>query len=343
VQRDIQRHKGNVFKEEGRMKKGMIIAIAVALIMITAGVAIIATQDIRSLSDISTVDLEEKVFDVTDGFSDIYISDIEHDIRFMVSSDNKCYVKTRDSENMYHTVTVEDNALRVILYDTRKWYEHIGIYFEEQISVDVYLPAGEYGNLAVKSVSGDVEIGSEFCFESVSIGNTSGDVEFSAAASGLTVKTVSGDIEVSGSSGVSIIGDVTLTSTSGEITAVNMRPRDLNVRTVSGDIKLSDVTVENILSVGSTSGDISVSGYTTAGLEINASTVSGEIRLVKCDAPNLTIKSTSGAVWGSLLSGDKIFDAHSSSGSIHVPQSYAGGGVCKVNTTSGDINISITE
>ena len=72
---------------------------------------------------------------------------------------------------------------------------------------------------------------------------------------------------------------------------------------------------------------------------MNIETVSGGIRLTKCDAGSLWLKSVSGNITGSLLN-QKTFVANTVSGSINVPASAAGGR-CEIKTTSGNISFEI--
>ena len=79
----------------------------------------------------------------------------------------------------------------------------------------------------------------------------------------------------------------------------------------------------------------------TVSGELSASNTSGSVRLDNCDAANIYIRSTSGSVSGTLLSG-KNFTADSSSGSVRVPAS-SGEGVCEVRTSSGSIRLEVRE
>ena len=70
-----------------------------------------------------------------------------------------------------------------------------------------------------------------------------------------------------------------------------------------------------------------------------ARSTSGGVALEDCDGGAIRLESTSGSVKGTLLS-DKIFITDSTSGSVNIPRSSAGG-ECEITTTSGSIEIRI--
>ena len=95
----------------------------------------------------------------------------------------------------------------------------------------------------------------------------------------------------------------------------------------------SELTIESV------SGDAEL----TSGLDfgdINISTVSGEIILDKCDGVTIDIATVSGDVKAHLLI-DKTFYIDTDSGTVNVPESVSGAGDCRIDTTSGDIHVTV--
>jgi DUF4097 and DUF4098 domain-containing protein YvlB len=95
----------------------------------------------------------------------------------------------------------------------------------------------------------------------------------------------------------------------------------------------SELTIESV------SGDAEL----TSGLDfgdINISTVSGEIILDKCDGVTIDIATVSGDVKAHLLT-DKTFYIDTDSGTVNVPESVSGAGDCRIDTTSGDIHVTV--
>lgn len=97
-----------------------------------------------------------------------------------------------------------------------------------------------------------------------------------------------------------------------------VRGRNVDITTASGELDLLGVIAEEQLEIGSVSGDTS---------------------LRRCDASELSIKSTSGDISGTLLS-EKKFDAKSRIGDVDVPVASAGG-ICMIRTVSGDIRMRV--
>ena len=65
----------------------------------------------------------------------------------------------------------------------------------------------------------------------------------------------------------------------------------------------------------------------------------GDVKFTLCDAGELFVKTTTGNVIGSLCS-EKIFMAKASTGKVEVPKSVTGG-ICEIETSTGDIRITI--
>ena len=105
----------------------------------------------------------------------------------------------------------------------------------------------------------------------------------------------------------------------------------------SGNVMLSDVTCKGLDSVGDT-GDLTMKNV-LASSSVSISRTTGDVKLDRCDASQLSVKTDTGDVVGTLLS-EKIFIANSSTGDVNVPQT-AKGGKCEITTNTGDISISL--
>lgn len=299
-----------------KQSKKILILVAIALVLVGAGMMTTAmVQADFTFSQISTMKFKETTVDITENFTNIEIRDTESDIRLRPSADGTCKVVCIDSDKITHTAEVKGDTLTITRTDSRKWYEHIGIYWGD-FTVTVYLPEAEYNNLYLKSTSGDVEVPSSFTFAKAELYNTSGDIKFEAGVrEGVTAKSTSGSLQIRGVKG----GPVRAESVSGDIVLENITADSLSVSATSGDLELSTVQVNG---------------------EATFKTVSGDIELDRTDAESLYIKTTSGDVKGTLLSG-KIFETHTTSGHVQVPASDFDGGHCEIRTTSGDIRIRI--
>ena len=72
---------------------------------------------------------------------------------------------------------------------------------------------------------------------------------------------------------------------------------------------------------------------------MNIDTDTGDVKLDACDANSIDIETDTGDVMGYLLT-PKIFDTDTGTGDIRVEQSTSGG-LCKIRTSTGDIEITI--
>lgn len=320
------------------MRFGKKIAILVAVLCVGVGLLLVLGAMVATGFDfgrMNTLHFVTNTYTVHDTFTNISIKDAECDVRLVLTEGGTCTVECRESDKIYNTVAVENGTLTVRRVDSRRWYEHIGVYWWGKMEVTVYLPQAEYHSLSAVSVSGNVEIPEGFSFQKAEARSTSGSVRFAAAVEGdLYVKTVSGSVSVEGAAPKTL----TAQSTSGSVSIVNVCVGGpLNAKTVSGRLTLTDVTCQS-MEAESTSGGIVFSDTLASG-HMRIKSVSGAVELRRCDADTLWIKTTSGSVRGTLLT-EKIFVTNTSSGRVNVPQS-ASGGKCEVKTTSGSIEFKI--
>lgn len=321
------------------MKKAVKISLIIAAVLIAVGglISVLSAAsvgfDLRALT--TTDSFETVTHEVTDDFYDIDVRSVSADVRFEKSDDGKCRVLCPESEKLAYSVEVSGKKLKIEPKDSRKWYDHIGMSFTfpEKEEIVIYLSDPAYGSVSVATVSGDVNIPEGFALDSVKITATSGNASVaSPVRENVSVTTTSGDIVCVGA------GSLSLTSTSGDITLSGAEiGGGASVRTTSGDVYIASSSAAS-LSVGTTSGNISLNSFKASG-HMTLSTVSGNVTLDGADASSLEIKTVSGNVRGTLGS-PKRFETKTVSGKVNVPTS-ADGGVCRIETTSGDIYISL--
>lgn len=264
------------------MRKAKWIAIIAAIICMIGGTvaAVLAMFMMKfDFSSLNTSKVSSKTYEVEEPFKNLNLQATECNVRILPSQDGVSKVICMDSDSITYSVAVEADTLYVTREDNRKWYEHIGFFWDE-MGITVYLPEKELEQLYIKSVSGDIIISENMSFESAEIYNTSGDI------------------------------------TLAELTVDN-----LEADTTSGEIELYDVLVKNDIQMESASGDV-------------------EFRDI--DGENLWIKTISGEVEGTLRSG-KMFRVCTTSGEVQIPNSSAEGGNCEIITTSGDIEIRVKD
>lgn len=296
----------------------------------------------------------EVTYTVDESFTNILVNVTDAEVVVRPSNDGTCYAVCDETDKITYSVQAANGALHVRVQDERSWLDYIGIHFDVR-TVALYLPESAYELLDVTSMSGSIVCESSFTFDRVKLESKSGLIRFGAVATdNLTAKSASGSITLENFGTAA----VTAESASGRILCKNAQPATLSATSGSGSVTLENVVVDSAvkaettsgailfqdgraesLSFSSGSGSVTLENVVTSG-DVKGATTSGSIRLDACDGANLTLKSKSGSVRGTLLSG-KIFQATSSSGSIHVPDPEPSAGICKITTVSGSIDIKI--
>lgn len=300
-------------------------------ILIFVGVMTVLKWD---FSRLSTVKYETVTHGVEDAVKSVVIRTNVAGIRILPAEGEACSVVCHEQKKVTHAVTAENGTLTVSVTDTRKWYDHIGLNFGKP-TVTVYLPAGEYAALTVTSKTGDVEIAKEFTFDSINIEEKTGDITCLASAKGaIEIETTTGDILVENTQA----GALSLSVSTGRITLRDMRCEgDVSIAVSTGEATVSDLACESFSSTGNT-GDLSLVNVLAKDM-LSAQRSTGDVTLDGCDAGELSIKTSTGNVRGTLLS-DKVFLVSTDTGKKDVPATTAGGR-CEIVTDTGDIKIRI--
>ena len=317
------------------MKAWIIVAIC---LVVAGSLVFVAVMSVNKwdFMKLSTTKFVTATHEINEDFENIYIEAGDADVSLCPSDDGVCRVVCKDEEKITYTVSVSDGALSITSVDNRKWYEHISIGISTDSSkVSVYLPKSEYAALGISCRTGDVDMAKGLSFRAADISITTGDVECLANVSGL--------LKIEG--------------TTGDVTVEALRVGALDVKVSTGDVELSDVTSAGEVNIKVSTGDVELSGVNCKGLSSDGNTgdislenvvaaekfnivrTTGDITLEGCDAAEIFIKTDTGDVSGSLLS-EKIFAAKTNTGDVRVPSSTTGG-VCEIETNTGDIKINI--
>jgi DUF4097 and DUF4098 domain-containing protein YvlB len=143
-------------------------------------------------------------------------------------------------------------------------------------------------------------------------------------------RSVSGDVRISG-----VDGAVRAEAVSGDVSIV-ATPRLELAKTVSGDVRLSGATAGGDLTATSVNGDVRANNLKTASLDVQ--TVSGDITLTDVACDRLTAGSVSGDLQysGSLATGGR-YDLNTHSGSVRLALASGTGFELTASTFSGSI------
>ncbi len=306
--------------------------------------------------NLNSAQYETNTYEISEEFDNISLDTETADIIFYPSDDGKCKVVCYEQTNMKHSVSVSNGNLTVNVADDTKWYDHIFVFSLNFTSpkITVYLPKSEYAVLSIKDSTGDIEIPKGFNFEKIDISATTGGVECSASVSGLIKIGLStggikldgmdaGELDLSTSTGsinlssVSCENDINISVATGRVKLSDAVCKSMNISVTTGKTEMNDIACKNLTSTGST-GTISLNNV-IADENMQIKRTTGSIKFDRCDSGELFIKTSTGSVKGSLLT-DKIFIAHSNTGSVNVPKTVSGGR-CEITTNTGNIKIDI--
>ena len=208
-------------------------------------------------------------------YTSIKIDVINEDVEFRVSEDGKTHIEAWDSDDIKHTVKVEDGQLTIVQKDHRKWYEMMYLNFSfitEDKDLIVELPYDEFIKLDIDSTSGDIDIPSFITAGELTVDTTSGDVTSEAVVTGsVDIDVTSGDIEVINAD----CDTISVDTTSGDVTVRNSSCNELSMDTPSGDVLVEDTTVAGVAELDTTSGDITIRRSTAASFDTD--TTSGDV------------------------------------------------------------------
>jgi len=317
--------------------KAWLIAAAALVLVGCVLFALVMTAVGWNFSELSTAEYEDTTHVIIYNFDSIAIHTDTADIAFARSDSERCKVECHEEKNATHSVTVENGTLTVSLKDERSaadFASHFAINTETP-KITVFLTETAYRSLLIREETGDVEIPKDFSFQEANITLSTGDVDFGASVSaGVTVTASTGDIRVTSPA----VGEMFLAVTTGQVTVSDTDCQGaVNVDVSTGKATLSNVACQSLTSTGST-GEISLTDVIAREtFSIERST--GDIRFDRCDAASIDANTDTGSISGSLLS-EKVFIAHTDTGSVDVPKTVSGG-TCELTSGTGDIKIRI--
>ena len=284
---------------------------------------------------LSTENYVTNEYTVSENFKNITVIDNTADVTLLTSSEGEVKVVCYEDENEKHTVFTESDTLFIKKVKNKKWYQYIGISFKSP-KVTVYIPEGEYERLSVELDTGDLSLPEGFIFESVKLESDTGDVSFAATVrSRAEIETDTGKVTFSGSA-----KSLDISCETGNITLTpNATLGDIELDVDTGKISLSAVRCDS-LKIESDTGSVTLRDVIATG-NFGIETDTGKVTFDACDAANITVKTDTGDVRGTLLS-KMHFIAKSRTGDVNVPETVSEK-TCRINSSTGDIKISIAE
>lgn len=318
------------------MKKGTIVSLIVAVALVLMG-SILVTLGFSYAGGLEDMTMQaEKTYVVKEPFTSIQVDTTVCDVTF-VKTDGEFRAVCPDSKKLSYTVTVEGNTLHVRQVDLRRWYDFIGIHLGRQ-EMTLHLPESQYDALRIDNDTGDVFVPEDFSFTVAEVFTSTGDVNFSAGVSErLTTSASTGHISIRGSSPAM----AQISASTGSVTLQDMACGDCFIKTTTGKVTIADLTCQT-LDCESGTGNKYLKEV-VAEQYIKAISTTGKLELLGCDAPELTIRTSTGDVTGVLLT-PKEFFANTGTGKVRIADhSGTVNGKCYVNSSTGDITFSYQE
>ena len=320
------------------MKKIILIPIIIGVALVAAGTAvtIYAATKFANSSNVAHV---KKNYDIEEEYDSFYGEFTTADFEIKVSEDGNTRVECDEKEKQHHEVKVENKTLSIKLVDDRRWYEKWFDWDFRSMKVTVYVPAKAYGSFNVTSSTGFVKTPKNVSFTSMTTKVSTGAIEINSSVTGaIDLKASTGDIYLDSINA----GSLKIETSTGGINVNNVTvDGDINTKCSTGHAYFTDTTFTNLTTKVSTGGVKLTRSVGSKHIQIKTST--GDVKFDGADAETLDIETDTGSVKGTLLT-TKMFDTKSDTGSIKVPDiSTWGGGICKIKTDTGAINISIKE
>lgn len=314
-------------------KKWLAAAACLVVLGLIIVAGIMAAYD-WDFTKLSTVRYETNTYKIQDRFDNISIHADTADLQIVPTDDGHCSIVCFEEEKAKHSAAVENGTLVIRTVDTRKWYEHIGIFLATP-KVTVYLPQDAYASLSIESDTGNITIRKGLSFENLKINAYTSDVDsFASVSNALEIALSTGSIQV----GNLATGQLTLTTTTGNMKVTSCTAKDnIVINTDTGSVQLADISCADFLAESDT-GTISLKNVIATG-NISIENDTGNVRFENSDAAGISVQTSTGDVTGTLLS-QKVFVTDTSTGDVHVP-STGTGGRCEIRTATGDIKIDI--
>jgi len=312
------------------MKKGSIIALIVAAVLIIAGGMILVLGLSFAGSGAQESSLTEQEVLIPEPFTNIQINTEDCDVIILPSGGSGARVVIQQRDNVQHTIMAVDGTLQIEMQDNRISTDHIGILWEPMI-MTVYLPETQYETLNIRTDTGDVKIPAEFSSKEAMLRSSTGEIDcYGKISEILDCMTSTGDISIRG--GKPIL--TKLQSDTGDLHISGSGGRDIHMTTNTGEVDAENVAA-HMFTCDSDTGEVELDAVLVEDY-LQIRTTTGEVGIENCDAARVDIKTDTGDVYGNFLT-PKWFSAFSDTGNVDVPSSPEGGECC-IQSNTGDIS-----
>ncbi len=291
------------------MKAFKWVLIFVGLIALAAGIFIIIMAYKNNSFGHPTV---TNVHNVEEAFDNVSLKLSTADLKFEISSDNKCKVTCVEREKDKHSVKVENNTLVITNEVTYHWYENM--FNNSKLSVTISLPKDNLNDVKIDTSTGDVRL-AKITLNKLEIGCSTGDIYLDDLnMDSFKLKSSTGELKMNNAN---VNGDIIIEGSTGDVKLENTKAKNFSSDLSTGEVIFNNTFIEENTSINSSTGDVTFKDS---------------------DSNTLNIHTSTGDVTGNLKT-PKSFNTKSSTGDIDVPNTE--GGSCVIQTSTGDIIIKI--
>lgn len=247
-------------------------------------------------------------------YSDIKIQGSDFDIKIYLSITEENKVECIENKKINFDVQIINNKLTIKQIDNRNIFD--SLFNFGNLEIQLHLSNETINKLFIDNNTGDITIGKSLVFNDIEINSSTSDVYIES-------KDVN-NIDVKLSTGSTIIKNcfvnknIIVESSTGNIELENVNCEKLDITVSTGDVILTNVLVANDFNMNGSTSDLTFTDF---------------------DASNIYINVSTGDVNGTILT-SKIFMPNSSAGDVDVPETTTGG-ICKIETSTGNIRIKI--
>lgn len=290
----------------------LITSIVISVVVMSAVLGRQARRTLKEERVSAKSSYTEMTAVIDEGFADIYIEAADDmEVRLQASESDSCQVEYYNSDDVIHSVYVEDDTLRITCVDNRTFGSDLG--FGDDPYITVSLPERRYGAVKLVSDSGRLQSNASMTCDEFEVVQNKGDVY---------VTNLSANY-------------VSVTAVSGDVTMATIDSANITANGVSGDFSIMNLTAQNM--------QFSVKSGRLEGYNIDSdsmggfTTESGDIVMQGCTGDSLEFTTDKGDVDVSLLD-ETVFDVYTVNGDVAFPeQNTDKGGKCTIHTESGDI------
>ena len=332
------------------MKKSTIVAVVIAVLLIVAGGVMLVLGLSFAKDETAEPGLTQRTVEITQPFAYLVIDTGDCDVRLhLVQTWEEARVELAEHAQIRHTVKEEDNALKIEITDHRRWFDKVGVFWED-MRIDVYLPAAEYTDMNIITSTGDIEMPGYLRTGSLSLYTSTGDIYTETEAESVWAESATGEVVITACQPQSVhaksntgtvsmselenVGQITASTSTGNIDMRYVTCETVNCESSSGDVCLWLLQAQNALGVSTTTGEVYMGNSDTGLLQVE--TDSGEVEIEDCDAQTAQIKTDTGDVSGYFRT-PKWFTVHSDTGNVNVPEGREGG-QCRIESDTGNIH-----